>query len=262
VEAESPKTKPVQHLCDQAKIAIQELREAGIEPTLDEVCWLNDLGRQVEDPEGGEHRHAAGQPSKAGNIWLWPFTIQGERWYEKTLKWFDGQPELEMYALAFALAKGREPGAFDFLSGYDSSKKAVDAFSSGALACTQEELCAAIVDVMPGDSEIDELEAEFLARDFSEQDEAPKPLNWDKLVETLVAATGIERDVWMRKDSKAHALAVLDAINKQQEAIAGGRAKEVGPDPNDPYIVAVKNLGVAMRAIKERHSKSKEAASG
>lgn len=231
------------------------MKAAGIHPTLDEIVWINDLSRQVENPKGGEHRHLAGAPSRAGNVWLWPFTINGERWYEATLEWFDGNAKFELYALAFALAKGREAGAFQFLTGYHSAKKAIDEFV-GDLDCTQDELEAAMKDVLPIDDEINEIETRLKAEYNAKHDiaeEEKEEADWDGMVAHLQAATGLPEDAWRRQHSKDVALRVLNAVLKQHEALAGGSDNDA-PDPEDPYMVANKRLGLAIREIKRRHA--------
>jgi hypothetical protein len=253
--SEQSESQEPKHLCELAITEIQELRAAGIEPTLDEVVWINDLAREVDNPYGGENRRHAGKPSKAGNVWLWPFTIQARIWYQQAVEWFDGSLELQGDALAFALAHGREAGAFVHLAGYKSAKKAVCDWKS-RLACTDDELSAAILDVMPMDDELAEIEARFNAEynakhNITEDEKPGKDFDWDESVDLLIATTGLPRDVWMREESEARALSVINVIIKQQLAMAGGKQRL---DAGDPYIVAVKRLGLAIREIKRRHS--------
>ena len=261
MQSESQET--VKHLCEHAEAELRELKAAGITPTLDEVVWINDLSREVENPKGGEKRHLAGAPSKAGDAWLWPFTIQARLWYQATLEWFDGDVELEGNALAFALAHGRERGAFLALRGYLSAKKAVQEWMA-QLNCTDGELAAAIYDVVPHDDEITKLEAEF-KKAYNElhniaEDEEDTNFEWDELIDSLVAATGLPRDVWVRQESESKVLDVLQIIIKQRQAEAGG--EDTAPDPLDPYNKAVQNLGIAIREIKRRHAEKKEPENG
>ena len=261
MQSESQET--VKHLCEHAEAELRELREAGITPTLDEVVWINDLSREVENPKGGEKRHLAGAPSKAGDIWLWPFTIQARLWYQTTLEWFDGDAELEANALAFALAHARERGAFVALRGYLSARKAIQEWMKD-LNCTDGELAAAIYDVVPHDDEINKLEAKFKA-EFNKlhnvaEDDENTDFTWDGFIDSLIAATGLPRDVWVRQESESKVLDVLQIIIKQRQAEAGD--EDTAPDPQDPYMQAVKNLGIAIKEIKRRHTEKKAAGNG
>jgi hypothetical protein len=252
VESESQGQK---HLCEHAEAEIRELKAAGITPTLDEIVWINDLSRAVENPNGGEHRHFAGKPSRAGSVWLWPFTIQARLWYEDALEWFDGDVELDFFGLAYALVHGRDPHAFLRLDGYQSAKQAIKAFQK-QLDCTRAELSAAIVDVIPADDEIAALEKKFEAEDRQKRNIAekkPEAVNWDDLIAELVAATGLPADTWRRDYSQDMVLRILNIVRRQYMAMAGGDSKKL--DEGDPYIIATRRLGIAIKEIKRRHKK-------
>ena len=261
MESES-QAQQVKHLCEHAQAEIKELRAAGIQPTLDEIVWINDLSRAVENPKGGENRHLAGKPSKAGTVWLWPFTIQARIWYESTLGWFDGNAELENNALAFALAHGRESGAFLHLTGYQSAKKAIEQWRA-AIDCTDEELAAAVFDVIPHDDEIQQLEAKF-QEEYNKahgiEEEQPEDIDRQEIIDELIAATGLPRDVWIRQETESRVLSIMNIIARQQAAMTG--APDERPDPEDPYMQACKRLGIAIKEIRRRHKEPEEKGNG
>jgi hypothetical protein len=205
------------------------------------------------NPDGGEHRQHIGAPSRAGDVWFWPATIQSDRWHKKTLPWFDGDALLELHASAFAYAKARTLGAFDGLTGYTSSKAAVEAFAD-SLSCAEGELCAALMDVIPVEDECAELHAQLKKDAGIAEDERPAD-DWEELVTHLIAATGLARDVWERQESREQTIDVLTALNKQTMAAAGGTAQLSG---TDPHVVAAGNLGIAIRTIKQRHKEAAE----
>ena len=262
VESES-QAQQEKHLCEHAQAEIRELQAQGIQPTLDEIVWINDLSRAVENPKGGEHRHLAGEPSRAGSVWFWPFTIQARIWYESTFGWFDGNAELENNALAYALAHGRESGAFLHLTGYQSAKKAIEQWRA-ALDCTDEELAAAMFDVIPHDDEIQRLEAKF-KEEYNKahgiEEEQQESIDRQSIVDELMAVTGLPRDVWIRQESESRTLNVLRIIARQQAAMAGIGGDE-RPDPDDPYMQACKRLGIAIKEIRRRHKEQGESGNG
>src|SRR3990167_588410 len=88
---------------------IRELRrDHGVEPTLDEIIWLHELGKRVENPTDGERLDLIGAPFFAGNVRLWRWTVSASVWfYELALPWFGDSDRLCFWAMAFALAHGR-----------------------------------------------------------------------------------------------------------------------------------------------------------
>jgi len=250
---ENQRPEPKRHLCELAQATLKDLQAQGIEPTFDDVCWINDLARLVAKPNGGENRHLAGAPSKAGSVWLWPFTIQGERWYKDcALGWFEADMEMGTYAFAYALAHGRDPHAFQDLDGYQSAKKILGKFKH-ELNCTHEELCAAIVDVVDLDDEMEAIQAGYKAAyDLAHNiapDEDPD-IEWSDLIAYLVAATGLPPETWNWQNSRESVMGIMNAVHKQHLAMSG--AGSDAPDVQDPYIFASRNLGLAGRVIKDR----------
>lgn len=230
-----------QHLNELAQAQIAELRNAGIVLTDDELIWINDLARRVDNPPGGSTL-PAGCPVQAGNVWLWPFTVQSAAWYDKAVNWFDGQGEMETYCLAYALAHGRIEGASDKVWNYTNARFRVTQWRDH-LACTHEELISAIAQVLPKADELG------LEDDTGDKDDKPeKETDWSGLVASLVAAVGGDPDIWTRQVSKEFLLKQANTIAEQH------REKGQAPDPGDPCIRAQVDLGRAVTAIKKRHA--------
>ena len=180
---------------------------------------------------------AIGEPIPAGCAWLWPFTIAGARWFSKTIKFFDGNTEMESYALAFALCHGRSNGAFSFINDYDNAKNAILEWAN-TLYCTSEELAEAICKVLPSNDTV-ELESD-------EDDEDSSSVNYDDLIASLCLNVGETPQFWAESVSSDYALKQLDMVRKQN--LADGKAQ----DPFDPYIIATRNLGRALIDIKQK----------
>jgi len=243
------------HLCEHAQAMIAELKEQGLNLTLDECIWLNDLAREVENPSGGEHRHLAGSPSLAGDCWLWPFTIQGEDWLDSVMKWFSSDADSFALAAGYALAHGRNVDAFAGLSGYASTKKAIKKFRKKC-NCTKAEFKFAVheaLEIDENNEELDEIEKKFTAEYNAKNnvaDEESTDTTWADIIASMVAMTGLPEDIWLRQHSKNSTLRILRAINRQRQSESG----ESNMDANDPYVIACKNEGLAIREIKLRHA--------
>lgn len=209
-----------------AKREIENLRCDGIEPTLEEIVWLNDLGLKVENP-ATMVKVAAGRPVRCGGAWLWPFTIQSGEWFDTHATRLFTNPKMHIWCLGFALSLGRldqlpeyciprlsrrkfGPLLFDHLTEYNLARYAVNAWAVRQ-PFTFKELRTAIVEVMP------QLKAPF---------RLPPPPNAKAdadriaIIDELVAGTGEPREYWQRQLSD-HAYGVLHCIYKQRAATLG-----------------------------------------
>ena len=207
----------------------------GIQPTLDQVIWLNDLCREVENPSGGRPTMAIGTPVCVGNAWLWPFTIQASAWYEESLLWFDG--ELATYALGYALCKGREPEAFAKMYDRDYATDTLKKWCRG-LDCTLDELAWGIGKILEDKTRIDDPDA-----DSTEGASG----NWDDLITTLCGMTKTEPEIWTTFCCRDFCLKMIHASISQNQA--GGS----GPDPNDPHILATQRMLHGLKIIRDSH---------
>ena len=221
-------------LCEPAKRELNDLQRTGISPTLDQIIWLNDLGRRIENLES-RLITSKGEPVQAGSVWLWPFTVQGGRWYKKSLKWFDGDDETEMLSLAYALAHGRDPVAFDFIWEQDAAKKAVDAWASN-LDITHGELSLYIVKLLPHDGDKPEVDDE-------EQEDTGD--EWAEMIISLCKEVGQTPEFWESMVSRDYCLQVIRTLNAQ------ARAEDAPPDPNNPFIIATIDLARAAMQIRK-----------
>ena len=220
-------------LNEHAAAELAELRETGIEPSLDECIRFNDLARRAEYPHGGSLL-PAGRPARAGSVWLWPFTIQGTAWYETAVMWFDGEGDLETYCVAYALAFGREPGAFDKLWDKRSALAAIKAWKKN-LACTITEMEVAIHQVLNPPPTLPELEEDKKKK--SEEDKDARASDYlAELVRDMIAMVGGDPDIWMRQVCKDWVLEQIHTIC-QQHAAVGDK-----PDGNDPKIKALTDM--------------------
>ena len=90
---------------------LASLRSDGITPTDADICRINEASWRVDRP-GPVSPAATGRPIQVGkSCWLWPFTIAAGEWFNWTLD--QGYTDRQQFlCLGFALAHGREDGAF------------------------------------------------------------------------------------------------------------------------------------------------------
>jgi len=223
------------HLSELAEAEINDLRSRGIEPTLNEMIWINDLARDVVAK--GRRSRNMGVPFRAGNVWLWPFTIQGQEWYSVAMNWSEADTEFSTLVLAYALAHGRNPEAFSFIYEYNEAKKAISAWKE-KLGCTYGELCEAVIEVLPDNDTIE------LSSD--EEAEERASTEWNDLVAWLCKEVGETREFWRSSVSVDYVMTQIKVISDQ----ASATSDRIGA--NEPYVKATKQLGRALISIKER----------
>jgi len=224
------------HLSETAEREIKELQAKGLTLTHDDIVWINDLAREVENPSGGSTL-PAGRPARAGNVWLHPFTIAGIAWYEMVLPWFDGEDEYEILVLAYALAKGREADTLSFTSEYDDIKRALKKWKR-EIRATQKELTKAVAAVLPQTEHIP------LAEDADKP--AEDSAGWGEIVATMVATCGGTPEMWECRVSKDYLFEQMRVMNAQN--VAGDKK----PNLNDPQIKAIREMGRCTLFIQRR----------
>jgi hypothetical protein len=223
-------------LSPTAANAVKELRkDYDIEPTLDEVVWLHEAGKRVEDPTY-ERLDRLGIPVRAGNAWLWPMTIMGAIWYnEQALKWFWYSDKFLFYCLAFAMAHGRGleiegVGALRSLVDRSTAHLAVKRWSAG-LGCTRRELEAA-VDECTGPA-------------TTEKKRALAKTDMMQFSVDLAVMTGIDPVFWQQcvaRDALVNAYARAVAI----QAARGGQSIAPIKDASAHAIEAFRGVVVAI----------------
>jgi len=243
-----------------AREAIDELTANGINPTLDESIWLNDLARLIEHPDVGTGL-SAGCPARAGNVWLWPLTVAGSTWHSHMAPLFDGQDDVQARLLSFALAHGRTVGAFDGLWSYGAARGAVREWFK-SVHCTDDELILAVNAVLAqdgeGETELDPDHPQAEKQDpgpadTGSNDQAPPNApDWSETIALLCSAVSGPPELWESRVSRRFLLTQINTLNKQNSA--AGEA----PDPCDPHIVASRNLLRAQMNIEHRHRKASE----
>lgn len=245
-----------------AEAGIAELRQKhGIEPTLDEVIWLHELGKAQE--AAGRVDGILDGPVRAGEAFIWPMTISAAQWYRNNASvWFKHSPLFTFYALAFALCHGRgdpipdtthrgwferlvrrvldlrETRTLCDLRDRRAAAEAVEAWLE-RIGASRRELEAAVDAVLKlGDQPDDAEEA------------ADMPgVNYDDLIHELAMLSGTDPDYWRTKTSKdATIRAYVNVCN-----IERARRGSSGPPIADALTEAIRAFRRAIVAIIEAH---------
>jgi len=262
-------------LCKTAAQEIAELRRDWlIEPTIEEIMWLDKLGRAVEHPTAGERLAQMDRPVKVGNVYLWPFTAGSSAWWQEYgLPWFDKtRGSIRYYALAFCLAHGRglqtpivtakgfvkhvisdllsvpERRTLADLIDFQEAKAAVKHWSR-RLTCGHKELNAAIEEVLPPVF-VPEEEKKTPEERAEEETELPQGIDWHTIVNELASITGTDPEYWLWRTSKdACAQSYMKAVAHDAAMAGSPGASRL----SDPVGEAVKDMTKARVQIIKDH---------
>ena len=227
-----------------ARTHLRELRERwGVEPTLEEAVWIVALCEKVLNPGIGARAELIGVPARCGasDEWLWPMTVGAGIWFrELACAWWDGDPDRQFWALAFAMAHGRDKAVLAACRTREASAGMIREWSL-SLACTREEMEAAVDAVLPP-----------AGRPERKQGAATEgAMDWARLVAELEVSSGIPADRWIWGVSRAHTMQAWHAA-RQVIAAQGGKSAEGGRSAADEALM---DLAAAKDAIIKAHAK-------
>jgi len=222
----------------RAQAELEDLRDAGIEVTWQDVVTINHLSELVESPQNNMSS-ARGEPVRVAGAILWPFTLQGCGWWDDHKDWFEGVNE-QTIALAYIMAHGRRASLRARLATQPVARRAISAWAK-LLTCTMDELLIAVGTVLES---MDTVADEVPTQDDEDANDA-KGMSDGEMVAYLVANTGIEPDYWERKVSMPYIAEQVRRIIKQGDA-------DDKPSRHDPRIIAERNLGYAIIQIESR----------
>ena len=215
-------------LSELAEAEIETLRADGIDLTPAEIVEINALGWAVESPET-RRLLARGAPVAIGGVYLWPMSLYAQDWFDRVGCHLCGNKQ-QTYALAYAMAHGRDAGEPLAMEGREAEKTVKQWGKS--LKCTFGELNVAISQVLAQDEDAEQPPSEtggMTMGDFSA---------------FLASACGGDPDFWERRCAAGYTHAVLDALCRQNSA-------EGHKTMADPRIKAERALGWAIEKIKK-----------
>ena len=199
--------------------AINELRAEGLNPSLDNLALLIELGRRVQNPPHRTQQYLEGVGVRAGTRGprFLPLSIEGGLWFDWATHSLSGDNE-KTYALAMACDPALA-GGFNDLYEVGRAKAAVHDYAA-ALSCNMEELESALVRIMDEATPGDELRAER---------ESGTTFDVSDTVAQMVAATGLPAEHWYSKPL-GHALKVLTHAMEMRVSIMGGSDSRSDPE--------------------------------
>ena len=215
-------------LSELAEAEIESLRADGIDLTPAEIIEINALGWAVESPET-RRLLARGAPVAVGGVYLWPMSLYAQDWFDRVGCHLHGNKQ-QTYALAYAMAHGRDAGEPLAMEGREA-EKTVKRWGK-SLKCAFGELNVAISQILQQDEDAEQPPSEtggMTMGDFSA---------------FLAAACGGDPDFWERRCAAGYTHAVLDCMCRQNSA--DGKKTMA-----DPRIRAERALGWAVEKIKK-----------
>jgi hypothetical protein len=214
-------------LSELAEAEIDGLRADGIDLTPAEIIEINALGWAVEFPES-RRLLSRGAPVPVGGVYLWPMSLYAQDWFNRVGCHLSGNTR-QAYALAYAMAHGRDDGEPLAMEGREA-EKVVSLFGK-SLRCTFGELNVAISQILQQEEDFEQPPSEtggMSVGDFSA---------------FMAAATGDDPDFWERRCAAGYANAVLDCITRQNSA--EGRKTLA-----DPRVKADRAMGWCVEQIR------------
>ena len=222
-----------------AQKAIAELRNLAVEPTLDEVLWLHELGLKVENPAGRGPGLAAGFPVRCGAVLLWPLTIGAGQWFSDVALPIFGQSTQSFLCLAYAHAHARRPDVLEELTTRKTIWQAVRRWCRAMTLTPRElEICMARLQGKPAQDEPAKLQKKTAAADQAE---------WEDILAYLAVNVGEAVETWRWQIDRSIVLTIIRQYKRLSEE-DGERL-----DPDDPANVAAWNLHQAKLAIMDAH---------
>jgi len=226
---------------------LAELRDRiGGDPTIEEAMWIVQLCDRVLCPFEGERSDLCGYPVRCGisSTYIWPMTVGASVWFQDYASAWWGRRDSKLYfALAYALANGRDREAMRAVAaGRREAEAAITAWAK-TLTCTREELDAAIDVVLPPRHR-DPKEGDTPA------DSRPAKIDWERIVGEIEAATGIPADHWLWEVSRD---ATIRAWERSKAVLLARSGRGSGAGILDPLNTALQDLAQAKAAIIKAH---------
>lgn len=216
---------------DLALAEIDALKAEGVDLTPQDILRINALALRVESPSSLLHL-SRGVPVACGGVWLWPMTIASGNWFQEIGGNLKGTA-MQTYALAYAMAYGRDEQALDY--DIKSAERKVKQFAKG-LRCRSAELVEAIKQVIAQD-EIAE----------ADKSNAKPKHTLPELASTLAAMTHTDPRIWEYQCSIGYVCNMLNTIVRQNSATGEATI-------SDSRIRAERQLGLAIARIRRRHN--------
>ncbi len=105
---------------------LQDLEQHGVVPTPRESVWLHHLCERCVRPDAHDVNPWLPPAVTLGSLRLWPLTVQARIWLEEhAAKFFQAGGDMDALSVAYAMAFGKNPGAFDELTDRKSASSKI-----------------------------------------------------------------------------------------------------------------------------------------
>lgn len=205
---------------------LAELRTQGVglaDLTNDEVVALVRATDRLRNPFSNVNLELCGQPRQVTpGVALWPFTVGASVWMDEYASrwWIDAKgnhAKAFFWATVYALAHGRDPGAFSKLTDETSAYEAIRAFALGIHA-TEDEITEAVDDCLGISRHADDARKRANLPRNPESGE-----DWAEVIRVLEVRTGIPAERWIWSRGRDY---VVAAFREAQRVVtAFGEAK-------------------------------------
>jgi len=233
--------KPILHKLAEETIA--DLRRDGIECTPEDILWLNHAAGKVIRPTPADELTMLDPPVPCGNVLLWPLSIGARIWLDRYGKpWFLGTGDMEILAVAFAMAHSRKPTMLEELTSRLKAHVRV-AFWAMRLKATMAELNRAIA-LARTPEDIDLVNIPF------EGERAPRlAADYGDVVAQLCHFFGETPEYWFWRVSEEYCTAMLGKI-------AGVLPAEYRADGASSKFVMLSKYRLVVGEIRKRARKT------
>lgn len=206
-----------------ADMTIRQLASEGVIVTHQDALWLHHLAERVSRPSGRmEAVDWIDCPLRCGNLYLYQLSNMAEAWlFDVAAQWFDGDDEYALWAMVYAMERGREPGAFDAMACEKDARRELRRWAATVCATNAELISAkdALLQCWP----LVEL------RVANEPKKERAPVEWSGLLAWLcqrVRGTTPEYWTW-RASAKTTAAIIAELVNQDhtKHVPDGGKAR-------------------------------------
>lgn len=231
--------KPIFH--KRTESAIAQLRREGIEPTPEDILWLNHVAGKCIRPAACDELQFFDLPCPCGNTMLWPLSIGARIWLERCGKpWLAGTGDLEKLGVAFAMANSRQPAFLHRLTGCWQTRFAVARWAAGLNATRAEIFDAVARAFSPEDIDLVNIEFKGERKNIAS--------DYGDVLALLCHFVNPDPEFWMWHTSEAYATAMLRKISS---TLPGDRSIS---DDHAKFI-AISQFNLVMGEIRKEHAK-------
>jgi len=232
--------KPIFH--KRTESAIAQLRREGIEPTPEDILWLNQAAGKCIRPAACDELQFIELPCPCGNTLLWPLSIGARIWLERVGKpWLTGTGDLEKLGIAFAMAHSREPAFLNRLTTAWLTRIAVARWAAG-LNATRAEIFDAVARAFSPE-DVDLVNIEFKGERPAKAGSAS---DYGDVLALLCHFIKPDPEFWLWQASEDYATAMLRKISS---ALPGD--KSISDD--HAKFIAVSQFNLVVAEIRKAH---------